>query len=207
MLTKASRAQTLLGTSLLTALLAVAPLAAHAHTGPHAMAMVDMAASQHASLGALLAGVLHPFSGWDHWAAALLVGAWGAVTLPRSRAWVAPLVFTAVLAVGAWASLSLNQLTPLASLVEPMIVASVLAFSALLAWRPAVGMGTVAMLVGCFAVFHGMAHGQELAGHGQPGISTCGVVLGTGLLHGLGVVMARRFTAAKHTLARLTSRR
>jgi urease accessory protein len=46
-----------------------------------------------------------------------------------------------------------------------------------------------AVLVGCFAIFHGHAHGTELPA-GQSGLAySIGFVVATGLLYGVGIAM------------------
>jgi urease accessory protein len=124
-----------------------------------------------------LAGFLHPFTGVDHLLAMLLVGAWSA-TLQR-RWWLAPLAFVALLLAGAlFASAGLAL-----PAVEPVIALSVVLLGALLATRsqwPAAAMAAVAAV---FALFHGAAHGAELAGM----TALAGMVLATALLHGAGL--------------------
>lgn len=146
-------------------------------------------AGHHGAAAALAAGLAHPFTGFDHLAAMLALGLWSALT--AQRIWLAPLVFAATLAVGALVGLA-GWAVPG---VEPMIAASLLALGLLLATGaklPALGGAVVA---GLFAVFHGAAHGQELAGHGALW-AVSGMVAATALLHaagvGLGVMLKQR---------------
>lgn len=44
-------------------------------------------------------------------------------------------------------------------------------------------------IVGVFAIFHGYAHGAELPKGSGPQAYAAGFVLGTGLLHGVGILM------------------
>jgi len=123
------------------------------------------------------AGFLHPFTGVDHLLAMLLVGAWSA-TLQR-RWWLAPLAFVALLPCGALLA-SAGLALPA---VESVVALSVVLLGALLAKRtqwPAAAMAAVAAL---FALFHGAAHGAELAGMA----ALAGMVLATALLHGAGL--------------------
>jgi hypothetical protein len=65
----------------------------------------------------------HPFTGADHLAAMLAVGAWSALTMPGLRtAWRAPAAFVALLVAGAVAGFAGLWVPG----VEPMIAASVL---------------------------------------------------------------------------------
>jgi urease accessory protein len=127
----------------------------------------------------LLSGFMHPFSGLDHLAAMLAVGLWSGLTL--RRAWLAPLVFLALLLLGALSGLS-------GPAVEPMIAVSVLLLGLLAAARQALAPLLSAALVGAFALFHGMAHGAELNG----GAALCGMLLATGLLHLAGLALGLR---------------
>jgi len=130
-------------------------------------------------------GFLHPFTGLDHLAAMLAVGLWSALA---TRSWQervrAPLVFAVLLLAGAL--LGAAGLRLLA--VEPVVVSSLLVLGLLVATRrglpPLAGLG----LVGTFALFHGLAHGQELGGASALG----GMVLATALLHGAGLAVGHR---------------
>jgi urease accessory protein len=127
-------------------------------------------------------GFMHPFTGTDHLVAMLAVGVWSALAAAqtgwRSLA-AAPLSFAALLLLGA--VLALGGLSLPA--VEPMIAVSLLVLGLLVATRQALPMAAGAALVGGFALFHGAAHGSELAG----GAALAGMVLATVLLHGAGL--------------------
>ncbi|QPF75210.1 HupE/UreJ family protein [Roseateles sp. DAIF2] len=126
-------------------------------------------------------GFSHPFTGLDHLAAMLAVGIWSAGSARRQ--WLAPAVFVIMLLAAAL----LAQGGLVFPAVEPMIAASLVAAGLLLLLTPlqqlppAVG----ALLMGGFALFHGAAHGQELAGAG----ALIGMGLATALLHGLGIAL------------------
>ena len=134
----------------LLALVAVLPLAAAAHTG------VD----GHAHLG-FLTGFLHPLTGMDHLAAMVSVGLWSALAARRAGPeWLwGPLGFAAMLLTGALLGLQGLQIPA----VEPMIAASLLVCGLLVITRWQVAGFAAAVLVGVFALFHGLAHGYELA--------------------------------------------
>ena len=108
-------------------------------------------------------GLLHPLTGLDHLAAMLAVGLWSALSATSARRiWLAPVAFAGMLLVGAL--LGLNGLALPA--VEPMIAASLLVMGLLVATRAKLPLAVTAGVVGVFAVFHGIAHGTELAGGG-----------------------------------------
>lgn len=170
---------------------------------PHALFLiaacaVATSASAHigTDLGAyaeigFLDGLLHPFTGLDHLAAMLAVGFWSALT--ARRLWTTPLAFAAMLLAGALLGLVGIELPA----VEPMIAASLLVLGLLVALRTQMPAVLAAALVGVFAVFHGVAHGAELAGAANIWAPLSGMLLATLALHatGLGLGLALRHTA------------
>lgn len=166
-----------------TALILIAACALSAGARAHISHEHGEAAHSHAS--AFLSGFLHPLTGLDHLAAMLAVGLWSA--LAARRAWPdllwAPLGFAVMLLTGALLGLQGVQLPA----VEPMIAASLLVIGLLVLTRWRVpGIAAVA-LVGVFAVFHGLAHGYELAGDANALPVVAGMLSATLLLHAAGV--------------------
>ena len=145
----------------------------------------------HGALRSMAAGFAHPFAGWDHLAAMVAVGLWGSLT--RQPLWRAPLAFSGALLAGALLGLSGIALPA----IEPMIAASLLVLGLLVASGARLPWGMGVALVAGFAVFHGAAHGTELAGP-QAGLALAGMVLATASLHalGLGLGMALRGRSA-----------
>ncbi|MDF1483948.1 HupE/UreJ family protein [Ramlibacter sp. H39-3-26] len=171
-------------------LLAALPLAASAHTGANAGAHHGF-----------LAGFLHPLTGMDHMAAMVAAGLWSA--LSARRAWpdllAAPLGFAAMLLAGALLGLGGMQLPG----VEPMIAASLLVLGLLVTARWHLPAPAAAALVGAFAMFHGMAHGHELAGEADPGLTLAGMLTATVLLHGAGIAAGWALRHANAWLPRI----
>jgi urease accessory protein len=130
-----------------------------------------------------LNGLLHPLTGVDHLAAMLAVGLWSALT--ARRLWTAPLAFAAMLLVGALLGLSGMALPAL----EPMMAASLLVLGLLVALRARLPAAAAAALVGGFAVFHGVAHGTELAGASAPWAPLVGMLITTVALHAAGLAL------------------
>lgn len=165
--------------------LAVATLTsvAQAHVG------ADGLAHSHGAIDSFTAAAAHPLTGLDHLAAMVSVGLWSALSLgakstasaSAKRLLSAPLAFAATLLVGAL--MALNGVTLPG--VEPMIVASLLALGLLVAARIELPTGMGAALVAGFALFHGLAHGQELGGHASAALT--GMVLSTMALHTVGI--------------------
>jgi urease accessory protein len=155
-------------------LTALLPTAALAHTAGDGGAHHGFAA-----------GLGHPFTGLDHLAAMLAVGAWSALTATQARAGEylrAPLAFAALLPAGAVLASAGGLQLPV---VEPMIIASLLVLGLLLAAQRRLPAVAATALVGGFALFHGAAHGSELRG----AWALAGMVLATALLHGAGLAL------------------
>lgn len=145
----------------------------------------------HAHTG-FLTGFIHPLLGLDHLAAVAAVGVWSALTARRAGPellW-GPLGFANFLLLGAMLGLQGVVL----SAVEPMIATSLLVIGLLVVsrWRlPGLG---AALVVGVFAIFHGLAHGQELVNSASAFQTLAGMLTATVLLHasGLGLGWALR---------------
>jgi urease accessory protein len=151
--------------------LASLPLLTQAHTG-----------AQGGHHHGFLEGLSHPFTGLDHLAAMLTVGYWSALT--ARRIWVAPLAFGLLLMVGAGLGLRGVELPA----IEPMIAASLLVVGLMAATRVKVPALAGGALIGGFALFHGLAHGLELAGEGTVA-PLLGMLLGTVVLHAVGMLL------------------
>lgn len=166
-----------LNRSLLVLTLAALPGLALAHLGGDA--------GSHHEIG-FAAGFSHPFTGLDHVFAMIAVGIWSA--LASRRIWLAPSAFAGMLGIGALFGMAGVSLP----LVEPMVAASLLVIGLLVAVRSSLP-GTVSlMLIGGFALFHGLAHGSELMG----AAALAGMLLGTLTLHlfgiGIGLMLKTR---------------
>jgi urease accessory protein len=165
------------------------PLAASAHTG------VD--GGMHHGF---ITGFLHPLTGADHLAAMVAVGLWSALAARRGLdlLW-APLAFAGMLLVGALMGLAGVQLPA----VEPMIAASLLVLGLLVATRIHLPGTVAAAVVGVFAIFHGVAHGHELAGEQGAALTLAGMVGATVLLHLSGIAMGWALRHANAWLPRV----
>ena len=136
----------------------------------------------HGVAGGFVSGLTHPVYGWDHVVAMVAVGLWGAVLGPPAL-WALPVVFPLVMAVGGAmgvAGLPLPQ-------VEAGIALSGVVLGLLVALTVRAPLWIAGLVVGLFAVFHGHAHGTELPGAANPYAYAVGFVIGTGLLHLVGV--------------------
>ncbi|MXU66046.1 HupE/UreJ family protein [Oceanomicrobium pacificus] len=132
--------------------------------------------------GGFIAGFTHPILGWDHVAAMVAVGLWGAF-LGAPAIWILPIVFPLVMAFGA----VLGILGVPVPAVETGIALSavVLGLMILFAVKPPIWVAAV--IVGAFAIFHGYAHGTELPATVNAFAYAVGFVISTGLLHLIGI--------------------
>lgn len=164
------------------AILALSPGLASAHTG-----IAHGAGFFH--------GIAHPVGGLDHVLAMIAVGVFAFVLGGRAL-WLVPLSFVGAMVAGFALGTAQIQLP----FVELAIALSIVAIggAAALGRRP-MPVGAAMALVGAFAVFHGHAHGAEMA-ESADGLSyALGFVTATALLHLAGI-------AAAFSVARLAGR-
>jgi urease accessory protein len=137
-------------------------------------------------------GFLHPVSGADHVLAMVAVGLWGA-QLGSPAIWVLPVAFPLVMAMGGM----LGFLGVPIPGVECGIAASAIVLGIAVAFEMRPALVIAAFVVGCFAIFHGHAHGTELPAGQSALLYSMGFVIATGCLHavgiGIGTVHRRRW--------------
>jgi urease accessory protein len=126
--------------------------------------------------------LLHPLLGWDHVAAMVAVGLWGAF-LGAPAIWVLPVAFPLVMALGG----ALGAAgVPLPG-IETGIAGSALVIGLAVALAAQPPLWVAAVIVAAFAVFHGHAHGTEMPQAANPLTYAAGFVIATGLLHLAGI--------------------
>lgn len=152
--------------------------------------------------GGLWAGMLHPFSGFDHIVAMVALGIWAA-QLGAPAIWLLPIAFPLAVAVGA----ALGALGVPIPGVEVGIALSAITFGLMIALsvrapRRIATSALLGLLLAAFAVFHGYAHGTEIPESANAVSYAVGFVLATGLLNALGIVLgaARRWTVGEAVL-------
>jgi urease accessory protein len=150
------------------------------------MAFSGMAQAHPGHGGGYLAGLTHPFTGFDHLLAMLAVGVWAAQLGGRAK-WLVPASFIACMAVAASVGMSGIALP----LVESGIATSVLLLGLLIAFSIKLPIVLSASIVGLFAAFHGYAHGAEMPLLSTPWVYGIGFVLSTAALHGLGLLLGQ----------------
>jgi urease accessory protein len=136
--------------------------------------------------GSFLAGLTHPVLGLDHFLAMVSVGIVSALLGGRAI-WTVPGTFVSVMAVGAlagWAGLPIPDV-----LVELAIATSVVLLGGVIVLRTRIPVRVAMTAVGFFGFFHGFAHGAEIPGIADPLAYAPGFLLGTILLHLLGVLI------------------
>lgn len=132
--------------------------------------------------GGFAAGLAHPVLGWDHVAAMVAVGLWGAF-LGKPAIWILPVVFPLVMALGAVAGILGIPIPG----VETGIALSAVVLGLMIAFAVRPPIWVAAVIVGVFAVFHGYAHGTELPATANAFAYAAGFVIATGVLHLIGI--------------------
>src|SRR6202142_762181 len=153
-----------------------------------AMVIVPRTAFAHIGVGStasFAAGVAHPFSGLDHIAVMVAVGLWAALKGGRAL-WIWPAAFVGVMLVGG----ALGMAHVPIPLVEPGILASVVALGLLVAVAADLPFGVGAIIIGAFALLHGHAHGTEVPENAGGLEYMAGFALATAGLHGIGIGLA-----------------
>lgn len=160
---------------LLPAALLLLPGAALAHTG--------------AAAAGFASGASHPLSGADHLLAMVALGLLAAQTGGRAL-WALPVTFVGAMILGGLAGAGGLPFPA----VEPVILASVIVLSVLvaLAWRPA--LPVLLAMTALFGAAHGWAHGAEGP---QTGIIAyaAGFAVMTMGLHLAGILLGRAIPA------------
>ena len=135
--------------------------------------------------GGFISGYIHPLLGWDHVAAMVAVGIWGAF-LGRRAIWLLPIVFPFIMVIGG----ILGMVgVPIPFIVPGIALSSIIIGLAIVfKWRAA--LWTASIIAGAFAVFHGYAHGQNLPAASNPIAFALGFVLGSGTLHLIGILFS-----------------
>ena len=136
-------------------------------------------------------GFAHPFAGTDHILAMAAVGLIGAAIGGQAR-WLVPAAFIAMMVVGGAAALGGAALPG----VELGIALSVVVLGALIALDGPISTTVAMALAGLFALFHGHAHGAEMAAGSSLTGYFPGFVLATALLHAGGLAVGVASCAA-----------
>jgi urease accessory protein len=144
-----------------------------------------LAHTAHGDQGALLSGILHPFSGADHVLAMVAVGIWSAqLGSPAVR--YLPFVFPLIMALGGLASVAGLPLPG----VEVGIALSAVVLGTLILFKCPAPVQISVLIVAIFALFHGYSHvAERVPGHNAL-VFGFGFVMSTGFLHATGIFSA-----------------
>jgi urease accessory protein len=143
----------------------------------------------HGSTTSFTAGLGHPLGGLDHLTVMVMVGLWAGLKGGRAL-WVWPAVFVGVMLVGGVVGM---EGVPV-PFVEPGILASVVALGLLVALAVDLPVAVGAGILAVFALFHGHAHGSEVADTLNGVEYMAGFALATAALHLAGIGFAATMT-------------
>lgn len=132
--------------------------------------------------GGFVTGFMHPILGLDHVVAMIAVGLWG-VFLGKPAIWILPVVFPLVMAFGGALGVAGIEVP----FIEAGIALSGVVLGLAVVFKIKPPLWVAAIVVGAFAIFHGHAHGTELPNATNPLVYSIGFVIGTGLLHMVGI--------------------
>lgn len=157
--------------TLMISILALFPVVAFAHVGHDGGVHHLLSFTQ---------GFVHPFTGIDHLVVMLLVGVWSVMN--TRQWWLAPSAFAVMLLAGAM--IGMAGIVPEAT--ESLVAVSLLVIGLMVSFQLKLRVATGAAIIGSFALFHGLAHGAELA---HSAAALAGMAFATVCLHlmGLGI--------------------
>ena len=135
--------------------------------------------------GGFISGYIHPLLGWDHVAAMVAVGIWGAFLGSRAI-WVLPIVFPFIMVIGG----ILGMVGVPVPFIVPGIALSSIIIGLAIAFKWRAPLWIASVIVGLFAIYHGYAHGQNLPAASNPIAFALGFVLGSGTLHLIGILFS-----------------
>ena len=145
----------------------------------------------------LMAGLVHPWSGIDHLAAAVLVGAWAVMGSAERGRIVLPGVFLGAMTLGVVAmALGVGP-----AFAGGLTAASVVVLGALVGARWSVPMVVAVGAMALFGMIHGASHLAAGAGLSlATGLYVLGLVASTALLHAIGVAAATWAMRSKRSM-------
>jgi urease accessory protein len=151
-----------------------------------------LAHPNHGEAASFAAGIAHPLGGLDHMAVMIAVGLWAALKGGRAL-WMWPAVFVGVMLAGG----ALGMAHVAVPLVEPGILASVVALGLLVALAVDLPVWLGGVIIGAFALLHGHAHGSEVVETMSGAEYMAGFALATAALHLTGIGFAQMMTQAR----------
>lgn len=140
----------------------------------------------------MAAGLVHPFTGWDHVLAMVAVGLW-ATQLGGKAKRIVPLVFVGAMAIGGMMAAAEMTL----QLAEQGVLVSVLVFGLLVGASLRLPLAAAATVAAVFALLHGYAHVEELPPRESVLAFSCGFMVSTGILLATGLGMGNLLQRVK----------
>ena len=134
--------------------------------------------------GGFLSGLLHPVLGFDHLLAMLCVGILSA-QIGGKAIWTVPATFVIFMAFGG--ILGIQNIGSLPA--ETGIALSLVLLGGVIAIERRLPIWVAMITVGFFGIFHGYAHGLEMPSTAEPLVFALGFLLGTAIIHIVGVVI------------------
>lgn len=131
-----------------------------------------------------VAGLLHPLTGLDHIVAMVAIGLW-AIQMGGRAVWTLPLAFVVTMAIGG----VLGMLGVPFPGIEVGIVASDLLLGLAIVFAPPLPLGVSGAGAAFLALFHGYAHGTEIAAGSSALLYSLGFLLSTIGLHLAGILL------------------
>ncbi len=131
-----------------------------------------------------LTGLVHPVLGFDHFLAMVSVGIWSAQIGGRAI-WYVPATFVSFMIIGGIMGMSEIEIP----IVEVGIATSVFLLGIAVATERFIPIWIGLIFVSFFGIFHGHAHGVEMPLIINPFLYAVGFVLGTAMIHILGVII------------------
>jgi urease accessory protein len=135
-------------------------------------------------ISGLSAGLMHPFSGFDHLLAMIAVGLW-ATQIGGWKIGLLPATFMLMMFIGAKCALIYSHLP----LIEVGIAVSVLALGIVTALSLKLSARLCITITAIFGLFHGYAHGLEMSEATQIEAYAMGFLMGTITLHLTGIMV------------------
>jgi urease accessory protein len=132
-------------------------------------------------------GLSHPLGGVDHLLAMVAVGVLASRLQGMKRIALPAAFIFAMIAGGV-----LGATGVVLPWVEVLIAASLVAFGLSIARARDASLVAMSLMVGCFGLFHGHAHGTEMVGSSLL-MYGAGFVLSTAVLHAVGLALSLRF--------------
>ncbi|MER9664265.1 HupE/UreJ family protein [Mesorhizobium sp. M0159] len=165
------------------------------------VASMPSIASAHTGVGdtsGFLHGISHPICGVDHILAMVMIGVF-ANQLSGRALWLVPTMFVLMMALGGALGASGVYLPH----AELGIALSVIVLGGIVALKMKAPVAIATGVPGCFAIFHGHAHGAEMPESASGFAYAAGFIIATALLHAAGIAVSFHIKKASERYGRV----